>query len=107
MKNLGNMMKMLQEAQEKAAEMQTKLESLEIEGQAGGGMVKATVNGKGGLLKVSIDPSLMNGEETEVLEDLIVAAHTDAKAKADEQTQEEMQKLTGGLPMPPGFKMPF
>jgi DNA-binding YbaB/EbfC family protein len=70
-------------------------------------MVQATLNGKGELKRIKIDPSLFKPEEAEVVEDLIVAAVNDAKAKADERMQSEMGKLTGGLPLPPGFKLPF
>ena len=107
MKNLGQMMKQVQDMQARMAEMQEKLLEVEIEGAAGGGMVKATVNGKGTLKTIKIDPSLVNPGETEMLEDLIIAAVNDAKAKADEKLQSEMGKLTGGLPLPPGFKLPF
>ncbi len=107
MKNLGQMMKQVQDMQARMAEMQEKLLEVEIEGAAGGGMVKATVNGKGTLKTIKIDPSLVNPGETEMLEDLIIAAVNDAKSKADEKLQSEMGKLTGGLPLPPGFKLPF
>lgn len=107
MKNLGQIMKQVQDMQARMAEMQDKLGEIEIEGAAGGGMVKATVNGKGVVRALKIDPSLINPAEGEVLEDLIVAAMNDAKSKADEKMQGEMSKLTGGLPLPPGFKLPF
>ena len=107
MKNLGQMMRQVQDMQARMAEMQEKLLDVEIEGGAGGGMVKATVNGKGSLKAIKIDTSLVNPAETEVLEDLIIAAVNDAKSKADEKLQAEMGKLTGGLPLPPGFKLPF
>lgn len=107
MKNLGQIMKQVQDMQARMAEMQNKLGEIEIEGAAGGGMVKATVNGKGVVRALKIDPSLINPAEGEVLEDLIAAAMNDAKSKADEKMQGEMSKLTGGLPLPPGFKLPF
>ncbi len=107
MKNLGQIMKQVQDMQTRMAEMQEKLGEVEITGQSGGGMVQATLNGKGLVKAVKIDPSLVNPAETEVLEDLIVAAINDAKAKVDEKMQGEMGKLTGGLPLPPGFKLPF
>ncbi|MEO1092363.1 MAG: YbaB/EbfC family nucleoid-associated protein [Pseudomonadota bacterium] len=107
MKNLGNMLKEAQKVQAKMGEMQERLAGTEVEGAAGAGMVKVTVSGKGDLRRVKIDPSLVDPNDVEVLEDLIVAAATDAKAKADTMLQEEMGKLTGGLPLPPGMKLPF
>ncbi|MCC7167595.1 MAG: YbaB/EbfC family nucleoid-associated protein [Rhodospirillales bacterium] len=107
MKNLGQMMKQAQQLQAKMAEMQSRLGEIEVLGQAGGGMVKVTVNGKGDLAKVAIDPSLMKPDEAEVVEDLILAAFHDAKSKVDAQVQAEMAKLTGGLNLPPGMKLPF
>ena len=107
MKNLSQMLKQAQEMQSKMAEMQTALADLEVIGQSGGGFVSVTVNGKGDVKRVKIDPKLADPNEVEVLEDLIVAAATDAKSKADAQVQEEMAKLTGGLSLPAGFKLPF
>jgi len=107
MKNLGQMMKQVQEMQSRMGEMQEKLNELEIAGASGGGLVQATLNGKGAVKALKIDPSLVDPAETEVLEDLIVAAINDAKAKVDDKLQAEMGKLTGGLPLPPGFKLPF
>ncbi len=107
MKNLGNMLKQAQEMQSKMQDMQTELETLEMEGTSGGGMVTVTLSGKGVLRGIKIDPSLMNPDEAEVLEDLIIAAHADAKTKVETATAEKMQELTGGLSLPPGFKLPF
>ena len=107
MKNLGQLMKQVQDMQGRMAEMQEKLVDLEIMGVSGGGLVEATLNGKGELRRMKIDPSLIVPSDAEVLEDLIVAAINDAKAKVDEKTQAEMSKFTGGLPLPPGFKLPF
>jgi DNA-binding YbaB/EbfC family protein len=107
MKNLGQMMKQAQEMQAKMQEMQEKLAEIEIDGSSGAGMVSVTVSGKGDLRKVKIDPSLFDSDDAEVVEDLIVAAFSDAKRKLDERLQEEMSKLTGGLNLPPGFQMPF
>jgi DNA-binding YbaB/EbfC family protein len=107
MKNLSHMLKQAQEMQAKMAEMQTALADMEVMGQSGGGFVSVTVNGKGDLKRVQIDPKLADPNEIAVLEDLIVAAARDAKAKADARVQEEMAKLTGGLQLPPGFKLPF
>jgi hypothetical protein len=107
MKNLGELMKQAQEMQARMAEMQAQLENLEVTGTAGGGMVSAVLSGKGALKKISIDPSLLDPNDVEVLEDLIVAAHNDAKSRLEERVSEEMAKITGGLPLPPGFKLPF
>jgi hypothetical protein len=107
MKNLGNMLKEAQKMQAKMAEMQEKLGQMELEGVAGGGMVRITVNGKGEMRKAKIDPALADPAEIEILEDLIVAAYNDAKAKVETETQAEMSKLTGGLNLPGGFKLPF
>ena len=107
MKNLGNLMKKTQEMQARMLEVQEQIANWETEGQAGGGMVRVVMTGKGVLKSVKIDPSLANAEDLEVLEDLIVAAANDAKAKADAHTQAEMQKVTGDLPLPPGMKLPF
>lgn len=107
MKNLGEMMKQVQAMQSRMAEMQAKLEQATVTGQSGGGMVKVTLNGKGGMTGVAIDPSLMKAEEREILEDLIVAAHTDAKGKVETMMADEMKSVTGGLPLPPGLKLPF
>lgn len=107
MKNLGQLMKQAQEMQAKMAEMQTRLQALEIAGSAGGGMVKASVTGKGEVKRLKIDPALVDPKEVEVMEDLIVAAINDARAKAEAAAAEEMQKLTGGLSLPGGMKLPF
>jgi|SRR5579883_2795933 DNA-binding YbaB/EbfC family protein len=105
MKNIMSMMKQARELQEKMVEMQTQLESMEIEGAAGGGLVKVTLNGKGALSRLSIDPSLIKADEREILEDLIIAAHADAKQKSEQVMAQKMQELTGGLPLPPGLKL--
>lgn len=107
MKNLGQIMKQVQDMQARMAEMQEKLVELELVGTAGGGMVRATVNGKGTVKALKIDPSLVAPGEIEVLEDLVIAAVNDAKTKVDDRLQSEMSKFTGGLPLPPGFKLPF
>ncbi len=101
------MMKQAQAMQEKMQEMQAALEGHEISGSAGGGMVAVTLNGKGEMRRIKLDPSLIDPAEPEMLEDLIVAAHNDAKAKVEAHMQEEMSKLTGGLKLPPGMKLPF
>ena len=107
MKNLAGLMKQAQEMQSKMEEMQTKLASLELVGEAGAGLVQVTLNGKGELRKLHIDPKLADPAETEMLEDLIVAAHRDAKVKIDAASAAEMQKVTGGMQLPGGLKLPF
>jgi nucleoid-associated protein EbfC len=107
MKNIGQIMKQAQQMQTKMAELQEQLAGLEVLGLAGGGMVQVTMNGKGELRGVKIDPSLADPDDIEVLEDLIMAAANDAKAKVEARVQEEMQKLTGGLQLPPGMQLPF
>jgi DNA-binding YbaB/EbfC family protein len=107
LKNLGNMLKQAQQMQTRMAEMQAKLESIEVEGQAGAGMVKVRLTGKGDLRRISIDPSLMTADDREVLEDLIIAAHADAKQKVEATMADEMQKATAGMSLPPGLKLPF
>jgi DNA-binding YbaB/EbfC family protein len=107
MKNLGQLMKQAQAMQAKMAEMQESLEALEVSGSAGGGMVTVTLNGKSEMRRIKIDPSLASADEIEVLEDLIVAATNDAKTKVEARVQEEMQKITGGLNLPPGMTLPF
>ena len=107
MKNFGQMMKQAQEMQAKMAEMQEGLEALEISGAAGGGLVSVTLNGKGEMRAIKIDPSLVQADEIEVLEDLVTAAFNDAKIKVEAHMQEEMAKLPGGLNLPPGMNLPF
>jgi DNA-binding YbaB/EbfC family protein len=107
MKNLGQMMRQAQEMQERLAQMQASLGELQVTGTAGGGMVEVTVTGKTEAKRVKIDPSLFNGNEVGVLEDLLVAAFNDARGKVEVQMAERMSELTGGLPLPPGFKLPF
>ena len=107
MKNLGQLMKQAQEMQAKMAEMQESLGQIEIEGVAGAGLVKVTLNGKGEMRRLRVDPTLANPDEAEILEDLIVAAHNDAKGRIEARVQEETQKLMGGIPLPPGMKLPF
>jgi DNA-binding YbaB/EbfC family protein len=107
MKNLGQMMKQAQQMQARMAEMQAKLDQVEVTGTSGGGMVQVTVTGKGEMRRIKIDPSLAVPAEVEVLEDLIMAAANDARAKVEAQLAEEMAKLTGGLKLPPGMKLPF
>lgn len=107
MKNLAQMMKQAQHLQERMQTMQAELESTEIEGASGGGMIRVTLNGKGEAKRVKIDPSMVQADETEILEDLILAAINDAKAKVEQTAQQKMKELTGGLTLPPGFQLPF
>ncbi len=107
MKNLAGLMKQASEMQSKMGEMTARLESLSIEGSAGAGMVSVTLSGKGELKRVKIDPKLADPAELETIEDLVVAAHADAKRKLEVVTAEEMQKVTGGMNLPAGLKLPF
>lgn len=106
MKNISDLMKQAGELQSKMTEMQSAMDEIEIEGVSGGGMVRVTLSGKGQMRGLKIDPEIAR-DDIEILEDLIVAAHNDAKSKSEVRMQEEMQKLTGGMALPPGFKMPF
>ncbi len=105
--NLQKMMKQAQAMQAKMGDIQARMEASEFEGQAGGGMVKAVVTGKGFAKKISIDESLMDKSEKDMLEDLVVAAFNDAKNKSDTAMNSEMSAVTSGLQLPPGMKMPF
>lgn len=107
MKNLGQMMKQAQQMQAKMAALQEQLAAIEVTGGAGGGLVQVTMTGKGEARRLHIDPSLFDANEAEVLEDLIVAAFNDAKAKVEAHVAARMQELTGGLKLPPGFELPF
>jgi DNA-binding YbaB/EbfC family protein len=101
------LMRQAKELQEKMQALQEEIAALEATGTAGGGLVTVTVDGKGGVKSVNIDPSLAQPEEMEILEDLIVTAARDARAKADEQSQAKMKELAAGLPLPPGLGLPF
>lgn len=107
MKNLAGLMKQASQMQSKMEEMQARLQSMEIDGESGAGMVRVTLNGKGDLRRIKIDPKIVDPADTEMLQDLILAAHRDARDKADATNKAEMQKLTGGLNLPPGMKLPF
>lgn len=107
MKDMGQLFKQAQEMQSRMNEMQARLGEMEVRGDSGGGMVSLILNGKGMLVKINIEPSLLNPGEAEILQDLIVAAHADAKGRLEGKLQEEMTKLTGGIALPPGFKLPF
>lgn len=106
MPNLDDIMKMAQGLQADMAKAQASLDGIEVEGAAGGGLVKVRATAKGRILGVDLDPSLLNAADKDMLEDLIVAAFNDAKGKADAAGSAEMAKMTAGLPLPPGFKLP-
>ena len=105
LKDLGGLMQQAQQMQQKVKELQDQLERLELVGVSGAGLVKVTVNGRNETRRVEIDPSLFKPEDKGVVEDLIVAAANDARGKVEEMVQEKMRDLTGGLPLPPGFKL--
>lgn len=107
MPNLDDIMKMAQEAQAELQKAQDNLDRVEVEGVSGGGLVRIRATAKGRILAVSLDDSLMQPSEKAMAEDLIAAAINDARGKADVAAGAEMQKVTSGLPLPPGFKMPF
>jgi len=101
------MIKQAQAMQARMQEAQAELETTIVEGEAGGGVVKVTLTAKGAMQKVSIDPSLLKPEDAEMLEDLIVSAHAQARSKAEAALTEKMKAITGGLQLPPGMKLPF
>ena len=105
--DFDSIMQMAQNAQAELQKAQDSLDKIEVEGVAGGGLVKISATAKGRILAVDIDASLLAPSEKTMVEDLIAAAINDAKAKADAAASEELQKMQSGLPLPPGFKMPF
>ena len=111
MKSIEEMMAAAQQAaasiQQQMGEAQAKLDTLEVQGVAGGGLVKVHATAKGRIRRVEIDESLLNPSEKQMVEDLVTAAFNDARAKADQVSNEEMAKMSQGLPLPPGFKLPF
>lgn len=107
MKNIAGLMKQASQMQQKMEEMQTTLEAMSVEGSAGAGMVTVVLSGKSELRSVRVDPKLADPAEMEMLQDLIVAAHADARRKVEAMAAEEMQKVTGGLNLPAGMKLPF
>lgn len=107
MKNLGKMMKQAQEMQGKMADMQETLTKAECTGQSGGGLVSVTLNGKGDMKNLKIDPSIFNSDDAEMVEDLIKAAFNEAKRKVEDHSKAEMAKITGGMQLPEGFSLPF
>ena len=107
MGDMAKMMKSAQEMQGKMAQLQEDMHNIIVEGESGAGLVKATCTAKGELKSLDIDPSIFNGDEKEVVEDLILAAIKDAQSKASERAQAEMSKLTEGMGLPAGMKLPF
>ena len=105
--DLEKIMEMAQNAQAELQKAQDNLDNVEVEGASGGGLVKIRASAKGRIIAVSIDESLMQPSEKSMLEDLVAAALNDARAKADQAANAEMQKMSAGLPLPPGFKLPF
>lgn len=105
--NLGAMMKQAQQMQAKMEEAQRKLDDIAVEGASGGGMVKVVSSAKGDVKSVTIDPSIVDPADVEMIEDLVLAALNDAKSKAEAAMAEEMKSVTGGLQLPPGMKLPF
>ncbi|MFO1243081.1 MAG: YbaB/EbfC family nucleoid-associated protein [Rickettsiales bacterium] len=105
--NIQKMMKQAQEMQKKITDLQEEMEKREVEGVSGGGMVKATLNGKGTALKLVVDKSVIDPEDKEVMEDLIIAAFNDARRKADDMMATEMGNATAGMGLPSNFKLPF
>lgn len=107
MKDLNEILGMASRVQEELTRVQENLDKIEVEGSAGGGLVKVRASAKGRILGVAIDDSLLVPSEKQILEDLVTAAFNDARKKADEASSSEMAKMTSGLPLPPGFKLPF
>lgn len=107
MRDIMGMMGKVKEMQEKMGKLQEEIAAMEVEGTSGGGLVTVRLSGKGQMLGLKIDPTLISADEAEILEDLIVAAHNDAKGKAEAAMQEKTKELTAGLPIPPGMQLPF
>ena len=107
MKNIDEILAMAQNVQTELQRAQANLDTIEVDGAAGGGLVKVKASAKGRIISIAIDDSLMQVSEKQMLEDLLAAAFNDARAKADAVSNEEMGKMTSGLPLPPGFKLPF
>ncbi len=105
MKGFMDMMSQAKDLQAKMTKMQDELAAMEVEGEAGAGLVKVTLNGKGDLKGVKIDAALVKPDETEIMEDLIIAAHHDAKVKLERVTADKMQSMAGDMPLPPGMKL--
>ncbi len=107
MKNIAGLMKQASQMQAKMAEMQARIEATEVVGESGAGLVQVTLTGKGALRGIRIDPKLADPAEMEMLQDLIVAAHGEARRKVDALMEAEMRQVTGGIDLPAGLKLPF
>jgi DNA-binding YbaB/EbfC family protein len=107
MRDIMGLMSKAKEMQEKMQAMQAEMDQMTADGTAGGGMVTVTLTGKGAMKALKIDPSMFSEDDVEILEDLIIAAHSDAKAKIEQIVAEKTQEMTAGLPLPPGMKLPF
>ncbi|MBS0505191.1 MAG: YbaB/EbfC family nucleoid-associated protein [Proteobacteria bacterium] len=107
MKNLDDILNMAKNVQDELTKAQANLDKIEVEGASGGGLVKVKATAKGRIISVDIDESLLQPSEKGMVEDLVAAAFNDARAKADAASSQEMGKMTSGLPLPPGFKLPF
>ncbi|MBB5687146.1 YbaB/EbfC family nucleoid-associated protein [Sphingobium boeckii] len=107
MKSLDDILNMAKNVQDELEKAQANLDTIEVEGASGGGLVKVKASAKGRIIAVTIDESLLAPSEKQMLEDLVAAAFNDARAKADAASSSEMSKMTSGLPLPPGFKLPF
>ncbi len=107
MRDMMGLMKKAQEMQVRMEELQAELEQTLVEGQAGGGLVKVTLTAKGQMKSVSLDPTILKPDDREIVEDLVVTAHQDARKKAERLMEEKMKAVTAGLPIPPGMKLPF
>ena len=107
MRDIMGMMGKVKEMQSKMEKMQAEIADIHADGKSGGGLVTVTLNGKGEMISLKIDPSLFKEDDVEILEDLVVAAHNDAKGKAEAIVAEKTKELTAGLPIPAGFKLPF
>ncbi len=106
MTDFANLISQAKQMQEKMKQTQEALKKMEVNGESGGGSIKVTINGDGEMKKIHIDENLLK-ETKEIIEDLIIAAHNDAKLKLKKKTSEEISKVTGGIDLPPGFKLPF
>ena len=107
MKDIMGLMKQAQAVQARMQDIQAELERLEVEGVSGGGLVRVTLTAKGEMKAIALDASLFKPEETEILEDLVMTAHAEARKKADALVEEKMRAVSAGLPLPPGLKLPF
>ena len=107
MQNLDDILNMAKNVQDELTKAQANLDKIEVEGGSGGGLVKVKATAKGRIISVDIDESLLQPSEKQMVEDLVAAAFNDARAKADAASSSEMGKMTSGLPLPPGFKLPF